>query len=167
MESLRSAHAHHQFEVAVQDDPGHSMYALLKEEAEASQGDSQIIDTLEQQGVDLTEKHPLIFYLYFPSEEQARMAARELDSWADSVEVRPAADRAEWLVRFSTRGLCGRHQVAHDRRVILGFAKTYGGDFDGWEVAVDPLYVWTGHQVNLGVKPAVVGQPGVTPHLGG
>ena len=31
----------------------------------------------------------------------------------------------------------------------------------------DGTNVWTGHQVNLGVQPAVVGQPGVTPHLGG
>lgn len=61
--------------------------------------------------------------------------------------------------------------VAAGRTVTRTLATTLQAVKVGETVEVDgpqeSTYVWTGHQINLGVKPAVVGQPGVTPHLGG
>ncbi len=75
-------------------------------------------------------------YFYFSVESQARKAAERLRSQGQSVEVRQALIKrigSRWLPRL-LRSVSRPEESADKMEAI---ASEFGGEYDGWEVAID------------------------------
>lgn len=74
----------------------------------------------------------LHFYLYFPSEVQARRAGDELAGDRVTVDIRLGADDVNWLVLVHVPET--RERLDHYEEVMFDIARRYGGEHDGYEV---------------------------------
>jgi hypothetical protein len=98
--------------------------------------DQQVLDQLREAGSDLSKPHPLEFYLYFPTEESAHQAAERIVDDGFSVEVKRAAQRADWLCYVTKRMAPKRTEIAAIGQRFRALAREFGGEYDGWETEV-------------------------------
>jgi regulator of ribonuclease activity B len=75
-------------------------------------------------------------YLYFSSESQAQNAAERLRARGLSVNVRLGADKKNWLALASQNTLQSPDQMEDVRDKMEAIAMEFGGEYDGWEVAI-------------------------------
>jgi hypothetical protein len=71
------------------------------------------------------------FHIYYPDEPSARRAARQLEGQEYAVETRPGVDGERWLTVAS--GEVGDHDFDAAERRMETFARSTGGEFDGYE----------------------------------
>ncbi len=78
-------------------------------------------------------------FLYFPRKRDAEAAARELRSRGYSVKVSKGADEQSWLTLAVKAVPQDRAEMDEVRDEMEFLAKQFGGEYDGWETAVDLL----------------------------
>jgi hypothetical protein len=82
---------------------------------------------------------PMKHYLYFPEKPSAEEAAERLRNRGFSVEVRKGADGDNWLA-LATKAPPKTGDEMDELRVEMeALAAQFGGEYDGWEAAVDSL----------------------------
>jgi hypothetical protein len=101
-------------------------------------GDAQVIDELRAAGADLSQAREVRYYLYLPTQEQANEVADRVGGGNRSVEVAPAANGSEWLVLITEIAVVDEATMAARREEFESAVADAGGEYDGWEAAVDP-----------------------------
>jgi len=89
-------------------------------------------------------------YLYFPKKFIAERAAGRLRDAGFEVEVRKGADGVNWLALATGSPLKDEGDMQRMRDQMEALAADLGGEYDGWEAAVDSVDrgVRRGHTVN-------------------
>ncbi len=103
----------------------------------AEEADAQVIENLRQAGSDLAKAHSIEFFFYFPSEENARSAAKDLTDLNYSVkEVRKDPDSGSWTVLATRMMVPCLEDVVASTVELEKLAGKYEGDYDGWGTEV-------------------------------
>jgi hypothetical protein len=98
--------------------------------------DGQVLKQLVVAGSDLSKPHQVEFFLYFPDEERASRAYRELATEGFSGKVDRAATGPGWLC-FVTKQIVPTHATMLGiRKRMEGLATAGGGEYDGWGTPV-------------------------------
>ena len=98
--------------------------------------DRLVLDQLRQAGSDLSKPHDIEFFLYFPTEQAANEAAKEINLEVDHLKVELGADEVDWLC-FGTRSMIPEPDEL--RRLRMRFdeiANKHHGQYDGWGTGV-------------------------------
>jgi hypothetical protein len=82
---------------------------------------------------------PMKHYLYFPKKPNAEEAGEQLRSRGFSVEVREGVDRENWLVLAMKAPPKTGEEMDELRDEMEALAVQFGGEYDGWEAAIDSL----------------------------
>jgi Regulator of ribonuclease activity B len=105
-----------------------------------NEGDRKVLAQMLQHKADLTRPRHAVFYLYFPNAESA-WAASECLSQMDYDARTAAKSTVEsencWPVIAEKVCIVNAETMATERKVLNEVAKEFGGDFDGWEAALD------------------------------
>jgi hypothetical protein len=77
-------------------------------------------------------------FLYFPVEAVARQVQQRLRQRGGfTIDVRPAAQGAHWLVLVSDRST-SNESVDQTRLELESLAAQFKGEYDGWEIELEP-----------------------------
>jgi hypothetical protein len=103
-------------------------------------GDALTLAALASRGSSMSNPTHFIHYLRFTEEGQAREAAKALAEHLGYHTRGFAPDAADpwWKVWAETEREPSIENVRRMRQVMLIAAERYGGDYDGWEAAVQP-----------------------------
>jgi Regulator of ribonuclease activity B len=82
---------------------------------------------------------PMKHYLYFPKKPNAEEAGERLRSRGFSVEVRKGAKGEDWLALATKAPPKTGEQMDELRDEMEALAAQFGGEYDGWEAAIDSL----------------------------
>ena len=97
------------------------------------------VDELRAQGADLSERRRVDHYLYFPTRIHADAAAEEARRLG--LELTPTVELDEesgdWLVLATHEIVVDVPELARLRARFEAFASAHGGEYDGWNIAVD------------------------------
>jgi len=106
--------------------------------------DLAVLHRLKEVGSDLSKPHTVDYFLYFPSEEQARSAASEIEKEGFTVRVNRAP--MPWWKRLfskSSWGCYANKSIVPDEDAIVeisgwldGIAQRFSGEYDGWGTGV-------------------------------
>lgn len=114
----------------------------------------QDIAEAERRGDDSTSdkraSEPMKHYLYFAEKANAEEAGEQLRSRDFLVQVRKAAGGEDWLVLATKTPPRTRELMDQLRDEMETLAIQFGGQYDGWEAAIDSLAgdVEHGRQIN-------------------
>jgi hypothetical protein len=81
--------------------------------------------------------HAFQHYLYYDSEQTGREVAQALRERGLAVEDRLGADDVSWLVLVTCRVTPTEAAVEAMREAFEDIAEKTGGEYDGWEAAVE------------------------------
>jgi regulator of ribonuclease activity B len=101
-------------------------------------GDAEVIDELRAAGADLSQAREVRYYLYLPTEEAANDVADRVADGNRAIEVSPAATGSDWLVLITEVAIVDEATMAARRDEFESAVADAGGEYDGWEAAVDP-----------------------------
>ena len=105
--------------------------------AETAQ-DQQTLERLRTAGSDLSKAHTLQFYLYVPSQQDAKAAATTLQENDFDTVVKWGADGKNWLCLAQKTMTPTIENLTEARQTFKTLATRYRGEYDGWEAAVEP-----------------------------
>ena len=106
--------------------------------------DAEILKILVRGRADLTKARHSLFYLYFPTKEQAAAAQAEVMKLEIAKEkdfkaaVRRAATSTNWLCLVEAEMVINASVIARLRSQFEAIAKRGQGEYDGWECAAVP-----------------------------
>src|SRR5262249_56742243 len=94
---------------------------------------------LRKAGSDMSQPHPVEFYLYFADQPSAEAACRELSREGFGARVTksaPGKPAAQWLCLASRLLVPTEATIAEASRRLEGVTARNHGDYDGWEATV-------------------------------
>ncbi len=103
-------------------------------------GDHKVLEQMIARGTNLALPRHTVYYLYFENLEAARSAAQELSSHgyeAKSGMPSQIPTRNIWPVIAEKIVVVNEASVTQDRVLLTSVAERYGGEYDGWEAALD------------------------------
>jgi|SRR5215217_1757088 len=113
-------------------------FEILSEGGTPEERDLEVLETLEEHGADLSEPREVRVNLYFPTDQQVQAAGDELTEAGYEVVAWESAGEEELIAMRAVRELrIDRDNVAGFRSHFEDVAERHGGEFDGWEAAVD------------------------------
>ena len=101
--------------------------------------DLEVVSVLVKHGADLKQPRHVLYYLYFPGEEQASNAAADARSHSFEVTVNDAFSQhsGHWSLTCERRGVVlDTDAIRAHGDYFDGLAAKFGGDYDGWEASV-------------------------------
>jgi hypothetical protein len=101
--------------------------------------DQQVLDQLREAGSDLSKPHDLEFFLYFPNQEAAGIAAeRIITSGAGgfTAEVKQAPQGDAWMCYVTRKMVPEGAKIALIGERFRTLAQELGGEYDGWETSL-------------------------------
>jgi regulator of RNase E activity RraB len=98
--------------------------------------DQQVLDQLKKAGSDLSKPHSIEFFLYFPTEDSANEAAKDVKIEVDEVNVRLSEDKKNWLCFAAKRMVPNHGKLVELRRRFNEIANRGDGVYDGWGTEV-------------------------------
>jgi len=95
----------------------------------------------ERKAGSVVEESPDLMkhYLYFPKKTNAEEAGERLRSWGFSVQVRKGTSGDDWLALATKAPPSSGVQMDELRDEMEALAAQFGGEYDGWEAAIDSL----------------------------
>ena len=96
------------------------------------------VDELREAGADLSQRRRVDHYLYFPTRMQADGAfedVRRLRMFEAAIDL--DREREEWLVIAAHVVVVTVPELSRLRERFEALAARYGGEYDGWNIAVD------------------------------
>ena len=98
---------------------------------------AKLIETIEQQGGDLTEIRPIDFFFYTSSEPEARSLATDLeDAGFDSTHLAVEEIEGKWSVQAIRMDTVAAVTDGAFVERIVRICVKYLAEFDGWGTAV-------------------------------
>ena len=94
--------------------------------------DLLLVRRLRSVGADLTRSRPIVHFLDFGSEADARAAGAEIEAGGYGVTVAAEEDGA-WSVRAEATRVVDESTVAVFRPWFERIAAAHAGEYDGWE----------------------------------
>ena len=107
---------------------------------DTASGDRAVLDQLRGRGSDLSLPRHTIHFLYFPTRGAAQEAAEILRAGGHIANTRPrnpAASANSWPVLVETVAVVDEATIASGRETFESLATRFGGEYDGWEAALD------------------------------
>jgi len=98
---------------------------------------ADVLTILQRQGSDVTKPHSIDFYFYFKRRADAEQAAAALQARQFKVTVDTQPYYGQWLCLASRRLVPDRQLLAEWGRWFPQLASRHGGDYDGWEAAIE------------------------------
>jgi len=98
-----------------------------------------VAEAEKQTPLEKRSSEPMKHYLYFPKEPNAEEAGEQLRSRGFSVEVRQGASGEDWLTLATKASPKTGEQMNELRDEMEALAAQFGGEYDGWEAAIDSL----------------------------
>lgn len=96
----------------------------------------EILEHLKSKERSLDEEQPLGFYLYLPTEEEARKCADEINPMGLDTEVEESEEEdGTWLCRSSAKMLPNRDRLIEIANKLLELETRFHGELDGWELS--------------------------------
>ncbi len=102
------------------------------------EGDRRVLMRMIERGTDLARERHVVHYLYFPNDEAREIAEHKLHqngymspNGVGHGEIRPKSLIAE------RNGLINEAIVDKERELLTDIAEADGGEYDGWEAALD------------------------------
>ena len=95
------------------------------------------LDQLEKAGANLGRGRETVHYLYLPTQQAAERVAHDLAREDRQIETRPAATGSSWLVLLKQHVVVSEESIAALRGEFESAASALGGEYDGWEAAVE------------------------------
>ncbi len=99
--------------------------------------DEAVLNLLSKSKADLSKTRLISFYLYFPDEEKAKEAERELKKIGFEVECSQSYDKKDWLCLASNHLTPTNSTLTSLRKKLEIIADNLGGFYDGWETGLD------------------------------
>ena len=135
--------------IASCSNPPHSGFTVLKtlpgasDQADQS-GDQAVLEKLRAAGSDLSKPTDIVFYLYIPAHSDALACVRKLDkigfrSEADTPlgKLDDGITENRWSVISHITAVPTLKTVHRAAMIMTQLAHRYGGEYDGWEAAVE------------------------------
>lgn len=94
--------------------------------------DEAVLTELNKVGSDLSKPHGIEFFLYLPSEADARQAAEQLTVDGFEVEVSQAAEGSDWVCLATKTMVPNLADLQQIRLKLERIAAATGGVYDGW-----------------------------------
>lgn len=101
------------------------------------EGDGAVIEQLREAGADLSQPREVRYYLYLPTATDADAVAAAAQNGTRSIQVEPAATGDDWLVLITETIVVDEATMAARRDEFHGLVDPRGGEYDGWEAAVE------------------------------
>jgi hypothetical protein len=101
------------------------------------EADRQTLQALANAGADLSKPTHALFYLYFDSQEVAARALASAETTTLSGTVRPAATGQGWLLLLEGTMVPTEAAIHETSHRLSALARSLGGEYDGWEAAVE------------------------------
>jgi|SRR5215469_14398463 len=101
-------------------------------------GDRAVLAHMAARGVDFSRERHVIHYLYFGDDSRrstAEIALRE-NNYITRYGADYSDDKPKSLIA-ERNGLVNEKIVAEERRLLSAIAEASGGEYDGWEAALD------------------------------
>ncbi|SEG59850.1 Regulator of ribonuclease activity B [Bryocella elongata] len=103
------------------------------------EGDLAVLAQLKARGANLTRERHIVHYLYFATVAGRAEAAAQLKT--HHYETRVGDTTAEgdhpYMLVAERTGLVNETEITRERRLLSSIAEANGGDYDGWEAALD------------------------------
>jgi hypothetical protein len=101
--------------------------------------DQRVLDQLREAGSDLSKPHDLEFFLYFPNQEAAAIAAdriRTSGAGGFMAEVRRSPQGDAWVCYVTRKMVPEGAKIALIGERFRVLAQELGGEYDGWETSL-------------------------------
>jgi hypothetical protein len=100
--------------------------------------DLLVLQSLIENGADLTESRHVVYYSYAPGEAVAQVMVQEARAQGFSAEVRePLPDfPGQWSVVCETHAVTSPDFVRESDDFFQSLADRHGAEYDGWEASV-------------------------------
>lgn len=103
----------------------------------AEQQDARVIEGLVAAGSDISKPHDIDFFMFLPSEDEARTAATEIERLGYSIaSIGRLPGQAQWQVHATRRMAPRLEAMTATTRTLEAVASRHGGDYDGWGTGV-------------------------------
>ena len=112
-------------------------FLLVTPALDAVEADAQALRVLRDAGADVGKATDASFFAYFPTREAAARAARSPLPPGFFAEVSASELDGRWLVVVRGRLVPAETALHGIGRWLEALAVALGGEYDGWEVAVD------------------------------
>ena len=99
--------------------------------------DEAVLNLMNDFNVDLSKKSMISFYLYFPTQEKAKIAENDLTNLGLEVECSQSSDEKNWLCLASKDLVPNFSSLNSIRKKLESIASKLGGFYDGWETGLD------------------------------
>jgi Regulator of ribonuclease activity B len=110
-----------------------------KKFANQLEAERALIRHMRESGTDLTHPKRTTHYLYFQNEDSATQAAAILSERGFTVEVRPPFEKKpDWSVIASHDLILSEESIGLTRSSMESVAAQFNGEYDGWELKVQP-----------------------------
>ncbi len=111
----------------------------MKKEHKKENPDEAVLDLLQLSSADQSKKRSVDFYLYFPTEETAKMADAKLTSLGFEVEIGKMEFKTDmkWLCLASKKIHPDLQTLMFIRKAMERIAEKWNGFYDGWETMLD------------------------------
>lgn len=119
-----------------------SASAAVAEPEPALEGDALLLAKLQKQGANLKVPRHAMFFLYFPTEEKAKIAQNALgyhpmaQATGFQVTVDLTPSEAGWLCLLQLDLIVNELSLKHVRLDLEALAAQLGGHFEGWEASL-------------------------------
>jgi regulator of RNase E activity RraB len=95
------------------------------------------VDELREAGADLSERRRVDHYLYFPTKMHADAAYEDVRRLGFEAAVELDRETEDWLVLAAHQIVVSVPELARLRERFEALSATHGGEYDGWNIAVD------------------------------
>lgn len=110
----------------------------LFDNLENSGPDEAVLKLMNSRRINLSKKRHVSFYLYFPTEEKAKIAEQELINSGYFVECsEPIEERSDWLCLADKFIVPDSKILTAIRKELNSLARKLNGKYDGWETGFD------------------------------
>jgi len=99
--------------------------------------DEVTLNQLAKAGSDLSQPHLPEFFLYLPTEEDARAVAARFTAMGFSADVHAAARGSDWSCVLKKSMVLTPDTLRQLRREFTEVASAHGGEYDGWGAEVE------------------------------
>lgn len=98
--------------------------------------DQAAISKLEEQGANIEMPHPVEFFLYFPTEWDACVAATQLMNLQFEVSLNASKDSDQWLCLATKKLKPTSERLMEVSNFMDEVAGAHNGNYDGWGTPV-------------------------------
>lgn len=98
--------------------------------------DQKVLEQLIHWGSDLSKPHNFDFFLYFQTEETAKLAATVIEREGFEIEIQLGADKEKWLCLAMKKMVPEEEELVEIRKWFESIANELDGEYDGWGTIV-------------------------------